>query len=99
MKPCFDIKGRQIEAGDLLRSEHFMLLKKKLYLYHVAMVRDGHLYAVPLKEAIGGKPDGGVVNLGCTGCEFEIIDGPMHEENGIIKMWCERPRRKNAETT
>lgn len=43
-----DSKGVPILPGDLLRSDHFIgERRKKHYLYHVAVNRDGSMYAVP----------------------------------------------------
>ena len=50
--PFEDRKHRRIYCGDLIRSPHFKDGRGKQYwLYHVAVERDGHYYAVPTSHA------------------------------------------------
>ena len=45
---CHDSKGVPIYPGDLLKSYHFTdRRRRKWYLYHVAVMRDGALRMVP----------------------------------------------------
>lgn len=46
-----DVRGFPICPGDLLRTPHFRgARRKQYYLYHVAVMKDGHLYAVPTQN-------------------------------------------------
>ena len=92
-----DYHGREIMAGDLLRTFQLRLTnQRKLYLYHVAVMRGERLRAVPLSEAIGGNPDGGDVILqDADHFGFEVIDGPTtFRPDGSMILWCERPKLK-----
>ena len=48
----YDAKRRPIQPGDLLRTFHFRAARRreKWFLYHVAVVRDGRLWMVPVHE-------------------------------------------------
>ena len=75
MKPALDIKGREIVAGDLLRSWHFYdrRARKHNYLYHIAIPKNGTLYAIPYATSAGlrSESDGGCCDI--KYCTFEII--------------------------
>lgn len=91
--PYFDMHGRKIEEGDLLRSPHFRGPRRKMfYLYHVAVVRDGRMWMVPTSHLAGEsfKKGGGACPLSCLDGAVEIIDG---HRNG---WWYERPTKKRG---
>ena len=75
MKPALDIKGREIFPGDLLRSWHFYdrRARKHNYLYHIATMKSGFLYAIPYDRASGFKSES---NGGCCIVKdfiFEVV--------------------------
>ena len=94
----FDVNGVPICEGDLLRTPHYRHRRGKrlMFLYHVVQLRCSELCAVPITEALGGKPDGGVFALRHQShIESEIIDGPSHrDENGHLRTWNERKREQ-----
>lgn len=79
MTEMYDKNARQIYAGDLLRSLHFIgARKKRYYLYHVAVTAKHGLEAVPVCYLEPSKAaDGGGRCLITKQCEgmFEIIHG------------------------
>lgn len=85
--------GREIMQGDLVRSFHFRGRRHRIhYLYHVAMIRKSDLYLVPVSEAAGLKPDGGVIlarYAESSGCEIIHGNGPDGNQ-----WWYERPKEK-----
>ena len=100
--PVYDIKGREIRHGDLLRSHHYIdrRTRRNIYLYHGVIARNdaGYLEAVPVTELCGRKPDGGRVWIvpGNT-CGFEIVYGPaMIDTHEGPVCWYERPRKQPA---
>lgn len=100
----FDIRGRQILPGDILRVDHFRMARwrKKMYMYKIACQSDANrnlgtgdrLLALhielPLEAAHGYW-----LKYSLEGTE--IIDGPsMRDKDGDLRMWCERPKNKNV---
>lgn len=45
-----DINGREIYPGDLLKSPHFRDGRRQYWLYHVAVMRDKAMWAVPVSH-------------------------------------------------
>lgn len=72
MKQAFDKRGREIRKGDLLRTPHFKCGKRQLYLFHVAVERDGELMMVPTRN-MALPDDGGTAPAWCCGNESEIV--------------------------
>lgn len=57
---AWDAKGLPIAPGDLLRSFHFTgARRKRHYLYHTVVMRDGHLWMVPTCHLEPTKAGGG----------------------------------------
>ena len=55
-----DRKGVPIHPGDLIRSFHFIgPRRKRYYLYHTAVCRDGAMYMVPTSHLEPTKVEGG----------------------------------------
>lgn len=91
---AFDCKGRPIYPGDLLKSYHFTdRRRKRHWLYHVAVIHDGHLEAVPTSHLQPGmEKQGGRFWIFKSGSgQFEIIDG---HGPGDCLSYEDRPRRK-----
>jgi hypothetical protein len=73
----YDQKGVPIYPGDLLKSFHFRdRRRRRYYLYHVAVLRDGYLMAVPVSELEPTK-----ANRGGT-CHVKYI--ARHEQVEVI---------------
>lgn len=84
MKPIpgevYDKNDRPIYPGDLLRSFHFRGVRRKVYwLYHVVVLREGHLEMVPtshLEPTEAARKGGGRCWLSPDlAAAAEIIDG------------------------
>ena len=91
---AFDCKGRPIYPGDLLKSYHYTNIQgRKRYLYHVAVIRDGHLEAVPTCHLQPGmEKEGGRAWIRKSDSDrFEIISG--FGPDGYLSFE-DRPRRK-----
>jgi hypothetical protein len=96
-----DKNGRQIFAGDLVRSKHFKDRRgKQHYLYH-GIVRNekyGVLEMVPVTELCGAKPNGGrcwLLAIAKDGyADTEILYG--RDQDGV--SYDERPRVKQQLT-
>lgn len=94
-KQFYDRRGIPIMPGDLLRALHFIgAHRKRHYLYHVAVMRDGYLFGVPVCNLEPTKQWGGGTFLmnSAHAQACEIIDGT--DEGG--KDFSDRPRRKEA---
>lgn len=100
----FDIRGRQILPGDILRVDHFRMARwrKQMYMYKLvvqggrdAFIGSGeHLRAVHLELPLKAEHSH-PLKYSLEGTE--IIDGPsMRDKNGDLRMWCERPKNKNV---
>ena len=60
MKIRHDKNGVPIHPGDLLKTYHFRdYLGRDRYLYHVAVIRDGELWMVPVSHMHPPKIKGG----------------------------------------
>ena len=84
-----DVNGREIREGDLLRTPHFRGARRQMfYLYHVAVLRDDRMFAVPAAHLAGASfvRGGGDCLVECLGDQTEIIDGYTNQ------WWHERPR-------
>ena len=56
----YDRRGIPIHSGDLLRALHFIgARRKRYYLYHVAVNRDGHWWLVPTGHLDPSRVSGG----------------------------------------
>ena len=91
---AFDCKGRPIYPGDLLRSYHFTdRRRKRHWLYHVAVIREGHLEAVPTCHLQPGmEKQGGSAWIHKSDSDrFEIISG---FGPGDILSYEDRPKRE-----
>ena len=90
-----DVKGREICVGDLLRSPHFVgARRKKFYLYHVAVNREGVMYAVPTSHMEPSlRQYGGDCPLGYVHKYMEILHG---SGPGDCLSFEDRPRQKES---
>jgi len=74
-----DSRGVPIHPGDLIRSFHFIgPRRKRHYLYHTAVYRDGAMHMVPTSHLEHTKDDGGCCLLSQSlmdGYESEVISG------------------------
>lgn len=92
-EPVYDVKGREIREGDLLRSPHFRDSKRrKYYLWHMAAVDELRLLGIPVHELVPGRDRGGRFwltqqNLDRYQCEI------VHATDGYFN----RPRRVTVE--
>lgn len=88
---AFDCGGFPIEPGDLLRTFHFrdrFRHGRINYLYHVATIRDGYLWAIPVEYmAVEVERTGGCFWILEGRNEAEIIHGLGPE---VGKCWYER---------
>ena len=79
MKPgeCHDCKSRPVYPGDLLKSFHFIgARRKRYYIYHTAVFRDGYMWMVPTSHLEPTKQNGGgTCRLEACDRQFEIIEG------------------------
>lgn len=86
----YDKNERPIASGDLLRTFHFIgARRKRHYLYHTALVRNGKWWMVPTDHMDPTKIKGGGDCLIGEGSDTEIIDGI--DDNGVF--FSDRPRR------
>lgn len=91
---AFDRNGRPIYPGDLLKSYHFVDREGRIHhLYHVAVIRDGHLEAVPTCHLQPGmeKEGGRAWIFKSESGRFTIISG---FGPGDCLSYEDRPRRK-----
>lgn len=94
-----DMKGVPVYAGDVLRTWHYRSRRygRKMYLYHVAIEKDGWLQGVPASAlADEKKGDGGRFWLrddSLTATEIVQGYGP-----GDTEDFTDRPRKKAAFT-
>jgi hypothetical protein len=95
MTPVYDLTGRQIFAGDLLKTYHFTgARRKKYWIYHGVRERDGALEMVPVSELCTLKSNGGkcwihaIAENGVLNSEIIAGYGP----NGMSHE--DRPRKK-----
>lgn len=91
-----DEKGREIMPGDLVRAFHYRAAqrRRKQYLYHVAVVREGFMLMIPAsqlepsKAAIGG---GSYMLTADMAARCEIISG-LNKVGDDLIQYHERPR-------
>jgi hypothetical protein len=79
-KSFYDKHGRQIHKGDLLKTFHFTgARRKKYFLYHTVVDREGVLYIVPTAELEPTCANQGgtcmVEAIIRSGADIEIISG------------------------
>lgn len=100
----FDVNGRQIIPGDVLKVWHFRMARwgKSIYMYKLvvqggkdAFIGSGdHLRAVHLELPLKAEHS---YPLKYSLEGTEIVDGPsMRDASGYLKLWCERPKNENV---
>ncbi len=108
---AFDINGREIKQGDIVRTFHYMDGRTgcKVYMHKLVFaVNDNleldakgkYLYAVSIVDIWrhGSIREAHKCPLGCDPEGWEIIDGHDDKGNdGEIVTWYERPKRKAAD--
>ena len=94
--PVYDIPGRQIKPGDLLRSFHFRaaVRRQRHYLYHVAREHySGHLQAVPVAVIADPQKRQGTFWISegsVVGHSIEIVHCDCTDP------WQDRPKKSKA---
>ena len=98
----YDRHGIPVREADVIRTFHFTgPRRRKYYLYHVAVLRNGRLYGVPAHE-LAVKPDGGTFLLSTDSLvNSEIVQCGKFETDadGKCILFNERLRRSKQEAT
>jgi hypothetical protein len=100
-KAFYDKHGRQIHKGDLIKTFHFTgARRKKYFMYHTAVEREGVLYMVPIADL---EPtcanQGGTCRVEAiirAGADIEIISG---YGPGDILNFEDRPKVRSSAAT
>ena len=101
MNDTYDKNGRKIEPGDLLKTFHFRNANRRKgidYLYHVAIEKDGRLWAEPvcnLNQKHRDSKQGGGCLMSVFDRTSEIIYG--YGSPGTMNHFKDRPKNIEPE--